>query len=52
MAAEKEQIDNWAKGKHFNRRRAKRDMSKLLRRQSKETLEDAPKKKAYNGYTY
>jgi len=52
MAAQKEQTENWAKGKHFNRRKAKRDMNKLLRRQAKASPEDAPKKKAYKGWTY
>ena len=52
MAAQREQIENYAKGKHFARRKAKRDMNRLLRRQAKTEGDDAPKKKAYKGWTY
>lgn len=52
MAAQKEQIENWSKGKHFNRKKAKRDMNKLMRRQAKATPEDAPEKKSFKGWSY
>lgn len=52
MAAQKEQIENWSKGKHFNSKKAKRDMSKLLRREAKAKQEDATTKKRFSGYTF
>ena len=52
MAAQKEQIENWAKGKHWNSKKAKRDMNKVIRRKAKEDPESAPQKKPFSGYSY
>jgi hypothetical protein len=52
MAHEKEQIENWAKGKHFNRKRAKRDMHKLRRQSERRDIEDAMTKNRYRGWSY
>ncbi len=51
MAANKEQIENWAKGSHWNSKKAKRDMSKLKRRQAKKKLDEADKRNRYKGWT-
>lgn len=52
MALSKEKIDNWAKGKHFNRKKTKRDMSKIRRQAERRDPENAPKKNRYSGWTY